>query len=464
MRRRLSSPAVWALVACLVFGVLTLLAVTESSVALLDDPSDGIQGTIVGVPRPIRSDEWIRETPIQIGALDRDDTEFTTPLAVDEPVMRLANGPATAALHVDRIIGKAIGWVSAPVGFAFLWNLPLLLFWVFVPWWLTRMGVRFPAALALSFLVFFAPSNLWWSGNPGKILAWSCTAAWMAMEVALALKRQRHWMWGVLAAAVSMILLAKLAAWYPPWVIPLGMIVLLPTAVHLAFPGRWNRSGVIALTICALGGIGLLVMYFAENGEYFSAILDTAYPGQRRVSGEAMTIQQLFGAPFLTYIQIPSVGLIGTNASEITSGFLVLGLLLLPRLFLPRRSGWTLSAPARWALGLVVVLGSWCSLTWPAQSTRLLPLSLVPPARLAQVVGLCMVIAFALALAGNDAASVGAAPRRGLTVLAITSFLLLGYAGSHLRMSNVPAMPVWFVWLIALVWSLGLVVAMGVAQ
>ena len=324
------------MVFCLLFGVLTILSVTESSIAILDDPSDGVQGTLVGVPRPIRSDEWIRESPLQIGALIRGGTDFATPLAVDEPVMSpLTHGPATAALHLDRLLGQAIGRISAPVGFAFLWNLPLLLFWVFVPWWLSRMGVRFPAALAMSFLVFFAPSNLWWSGNPGKILAWSCTAAWLAMEVALAIKRQRHWAWGLVAAGFAMILLAKLAAWYPPWVIPLGLVVLLPTTVHLAYPGRWSRSGLIAVAICALGGIALLAMYLIENAGYFSAILETSYPGQRRESGQASTIQQLFGAPFLTYMQLPSVGLTGTNASEITSGFLILGLLLLPRLILP---------------------------------------------------------------------------------------------------------------------------------
>lgn len=451
---------VWSAVVVVLLAVLTTLGVTRSSMAVLDDPIDGVQGLVAGEPRLVRSDEWMRITPIQLGTLSRPDVDFQTPLALPVPAALDGSGGLVAqVLNPEAAAARAVAQFNPEAGFALLWHFSGLLFWVFFPLWLFRLGLGTGMSLVLSALVWFAPSNQWWSGTPAGILGTAAAASVASIWAADALLRS-HWARGVLAVALAGLMLARLGQLYLVWALPLGSVVCVVTAAWLLVrPGK-RRSAIAALAGTSIVAMAVTLWFVAVNSAYFSAIAASVYPGSRRSGGQAVGGPALFGGPLLGGNQLAGVEVVGTNLSEITSGYLVVGFVALALLALQFLRGPRPGVPAWVAAGLLAAWSTWCMLDWPASSAELFPLNLVSPQRLAQILAFLVVPLLALLLTAAQRVVVPRTLSLGLAVaVGIAGGLALWRVGGVMSATSLPGMSQGYIAVVSLLWAVGLALA-----
>lgn len=133
---------------------------------------------------------------------------------------------------------------------------------------------------------------------------------------------------GVRTMIKSLLLSYLIVAWalllYPPFQVPLLLLLFIFTIVHLQFEARCSRT-LAKREFCFLVGGGILAIillsswYFAHQRE-ISLITHTVYPGKRQISGGALTLTQYFGnSIFSLRHAYPSA--LGANLSE-AAGFI----------------------------------------------------------------------------------------------------------------------------------------------
>ena len=211
----------------------------------------------------------------------------------------------------------------------------------------------------------------------------------------------------------------------------------------------------VCLGTAFLLGVALAALLVLPSGAV-EVIADTVYPGARRSVGEFVGWGLLFGAPHLWILQASPKIVSTTNESEIATGYLVLAV---PSVVMAFGVRWAytgiLRASAIAAGAVTSFLGLWVVVGWPqALGERAFPLTLVPPERLAEVLGLVATITFALVLSGW-----ASAPRRDRAPTAMVSGVLAGVitllGGRTLHAEALPTLPPAAVALVALLvaWS-----------
>jgi hypothetical protein len=426
-----------------VYLVLVLAGITTSSIgveSLRDDPTESAQGLLAGSPRPIRSDDFLRSSPWSIGGLIDPDQDRYSRLAYPDVALvgNGAGGVLTRTLYTESTAFGLLGRGAPEQAFAAGWWFASLLVALLLPAWLRRMGAADRIAIPVTILVLLAPANAWWSGGPVAVLVWTLVPAVAAMRAAdlrprLSTRRRALVTVGwTLVAGWGM---ARLVLSYQPWAVPLALAMLVPTLVFLlAGPARIRRVLTIVASTLAVAAVAAYA-YLAEHTEALEVLTDTVYPGARRSTGDLSTFASLFGAPHLWVMQRGDVALASSNQSEISSGYLLLGvaaLVVVGAVEWSRRR--PLDAATIASLVTIGLLSTWITAEWPSGGSRLFPMSLVVPARLAQVIGIVATIAFGLVLAA--AARDGNRPRRAT---ALSSAVAVGFVtligGSSLRES-----------------------------
>lgn len=419
----------------LVYVLLCLGGVTQSSLGALHEGSSNEVAHQIGHPQPIRSDEFMTQTPIWLGWMVAGGRSVTDPLSVPPNFFaQLPSGPVSSVVFFDGTFSRLGPWLPDAMLFAARWWLPTLLLVLGLPSWFRQITGSRRWGWVATALIFFAPSNQWWSGQAVNTLGFLFAGA------ALMLHAQSNWARGrrplaaleVLAAAV---LIARFPAYYLPFAIVLGVPVLVGTALYLvrqpvSRAARWVAIGATAALSAALGGATML-----ESRPALRAALDTVYPGHRVSTGMREPWGLVFGGPVLAPLSHMRQSITGTNASEASSAFTVL--LIVALLVLagstPLRTGWrggagTRGLAATW-FGFAALWLSWCLIDWGSLGSRLPVLKMVPPNRAAAVVGFLAIIAFCLTMALVRRPSLPVAVAAG-TVASLAS-ALAGWSWRH---------------------------------
>ncbi len=446
---------VWSVAVVAALSALSLLGITTSSLAdakLSETPGHYAPGLLTGDPRAIRADEYRRSTPWQLGLIARGSESFATPLAYPDValVAASARGPAGVLLHPEAVLLTVGNALPASILFALVWWLPVGIVALLLPLWLTRLGVTSGIALSASALVLLAPTVHWWSWwSLGVLAAPLVTAVLVLWGVERWTVRGSNAL-SLVAFAVAALGVARAAVGYAPWTIPLTATILVPTLAWLLASDR-RRLGLASLGGAVLGGGVLAVVLVAGSGA-LDVIEGTVYPGSRRSLGEFVGLDLLFGAPHLWILQAPPL-IVGTNASELSTGYLVLAI---PAVAMAIGVRWSavgeVRAPAAAAGAVAALMTAWLVVDWPGFLSWLFPMTLVPPERMAQVVGLSATIAFAFVLTAWCAA-----PRTSRVPVAAVSAVLAGIAtllgGLALR-DPLPELPAWVAVLVGLLVAL----------
>ena len=424
----------------LVYILLSLSGTTLSSVginSLRQTPahSHGIQ---LGVPRPVRSDEWLTYTPIELGVMAAGSTSSATPLSQEPDIIYQipSGGVIESVVFADGLSLRLGRILPDAMVFAAYWWLPTLLLSLTLPGWLRRLGATPRMAWLALGLIVICPASAWWSLMPVRVLSYAvagCVCAMSALEQWIGARRVR----AIALAVLGGIFLARLPTYYVVWSFTIGVPVVLATFVWLLFDRERRRAAFAISFICGAVALLLFAGIALENSAALRAELNTVYPGLRRDSSLGLGIGTVFGAPALYTMQHKIANLSSSNQSELSSGFTIAAVWSLV-IWLPmKRRKWTRENAAVAVIAAATVFWLvWCLVTLGPWSASIPIANRVPPVRAAQTVGMLAVMVLAVVLSRatrptsvkNPAIAAGVCT--GITAL----------AGSNLQLTALPGM------------------------
>lgn len=454
---------------CLVLGafycVAVALNVTTSSLALNFSSSSEANSAneILGKPRPIRSDEWLRSTPYQIGRLhDSWNAEFNSPFEFrDDALSTTSSKIVSAAMFPERSIFEKIG----SRGFAALWWFPIFMSAVSL-FALLRINQRSSLqALFAAVLVIFSSTVAWWSYSPLEVI-WPCVFGLLMIQLVVQngrfSKQWRQQNWSerciaMLLPTLGGVALSRIPFVYQPWSLTTFLIVAALGFDLIRQQGLLRKvirplllSGFIALTIAA-------TWYVMIHGQY-ATLAQTIYPGGRRSDGGGLVVP-LFSGPFNFALGNSSGVIQGTNQSEAALGWFVLALVAILVWIISVASSSSESrkrVSRRWMstsiLGLVLI--GWGTFSWPNVLLHFNPLRFIPGDRLIQIGGVVWLIPAILILT-SELTELDHLRRRFVAIsIAVLVFVFTLNAGISFR-ANVPNLSVEAIWISGIAISFG---------
>lgn len=382
-----------------VYLAIVITGLTTSSLgisSLREDPTRPL-GSMVGETQSIRSDEWRTQTALELGTIALGEPNVS-PLAHDpDLVFQLTSGNIFESVLFAEATLLSLGpWLPDAMVFSAFRAFTWLLLALTLPPLLRRFGATRTLSWLGFALCFLAPTSLWWSWTPIRILGFTSAGCYLLVIAHGLLARQRKAL-ATVAAAAGGILLARLGTFYIPWCITIGLPLALGTAGWL-LTRRPRRTGAVVLGTGVLGGAVVLAGAVAANWDALQATLATAYPGQRASSGAALSVFQLLGAPglFEAARGAPPVLL---NSSELASGYLVCGVwagLLWRHMDPAARDGSRVVVHTLAAC--LAVWTAWVTIGWGGFGGHLPLLNRVPAERAGQTVGYLAVLLLVLVL------------------------------------------------------------------
>jgi hypothetical protein len=420
-------------IAVLVYLILTLSGATTSSMgisSLRQDPARPL-GTQYGTSRVIRGDEWLVQTPLDLGRLVSGSSS-DSPLAEDPDIVFQVPGShvTQSIVFFDGDLLKLGGVFPQRMLFAAYWWLPSLLVVLAMPAWMRRLGAKPHLAWLATGLTVLAPATAWWSLFPMRILGFALAGSYLMMVGAQRLldgKRVSAVVCGVAAA----ILLARLPTFYTPWSISIGVPVVLATLAWILWPPGHRKltfgyCGGVSLSAVVLFGLCVL-----ESHAAFTAELHTIYPGLRHSTGQLNSPALLFGAPVLGYLQTGRMP-VTSNQSELSSAYTVTLLWAAVVWIATARRGWDRERAAVGVLGLFSGLWIiWSSVNIGGPGNHIPIINLVPSFRAAQTVGYLGVVILALVLSRTS----GRTPATVTMAAAACCGVATAYGGSSVQVS-----------------------------
>ena len=367
MISRLQGFGVYVVAVMVGYLSLILARVNGSSMGLLSDTGEGL---VVGANRAIRSDEYLRGTPTEIGSIFHPESPGVSLLSsegFDEPGL-----DEFELLRPERFIIHLL--LGGDFGFAAIWWLPALLTLIGVPLLLRQFRLPLNISVAISLVIIFSPAVVWWSnGIAGIIGRLSLGVALIIM--ASGSKGWRVWgltfLGGWIASGVAMD--------YQPWSI-IASLFFLPLVLFFVFN---NPKNVLPMLVSGILSLIPLLYFLFSKLHVFQVMSSTLYPGQRRISsGLANAWNWSLAAPQQWSLLSPD-GILYSNQSEISMGYF---LFIFPALYFAYAS---INHRQKFGVREVVIgsyllITSWAFVSYP--EVALNPLSLVSPERALTIV------------------------------------------------------------------------------
>ncbi|HEV3134984.1 MAG TPA: hypothetical protein VG348_09830 [Acidimicrobiia bacterium] len=384
---------VFPLLILLVTVVLGSLELSGSSVSRYD-PSGGKNGLLAGRARPVRTDEWFVRTPLlaRQAALDLPEHDV---IGVGEHDMAVGNDLPTRGWEVlvrpHTLPYHGFGFARA---FAFEWWILFLALPAIGLYFLAvALGVRILTASLIALIVVLSPVVQWWTvPATGTTIGYACLAG---AALVTAARARRLYARTALAALAGWLGACLVLTLYPPWAVPMGLLVsavaIAAVAVRLPPPGErrpWCVGLVIVGAVAAVVAGALVLAFFVAHRDAFDALANSIYPGRRRSAGGAGDLAVLLGAPFDLVESTASrvtVEVNGLNQSEAAAGLFTL-LAIATALVAGRRASASRGRRSRAVLLTILGVGAvfvvWYLLPVPAAIGRLFLLDRVRSERM----------------------------------------------------------------------------------
>lgn len=281
-----------------VFAFMVLNKFHFSSIGCFDaymQPGEGSQyvTSIIGVPRGIRSDEWLVSTPAKLSTqfAGVGDTNYI-PMARE-----LDNLTASGLEWGWSALAKPYEWGyytgNAELGISFDWNFKLIFTWMFAFEFcmlLTRRKRKLSCIGAC--LIGFSSYFLWWS-----------CAVWVLSGMAAivcfyhTIMADKKWKRLTTGVGTAIFAASYVVNFYPAWQVPAGyMYLILLVWVIIHYRRKLKRFDYKDWLI--IGGavtfmISIIVAYVLRYQTYIDLISHTVYPGAR-VSNGGFVLNKLF--------------------------------------------------------------------------------------------------------------------------------------------------------------------------
>lgn len=434
----------WVIDHRIVIGIVVLafcviFQISGSSIAMWGDMLGGerLNGTLFGIPRSIRSDEWNVFTPFAF-------SQAWTGYAATSELLR---GGAT---DVTMVYGQP-AWSLSTLFRPFLWGYLVLgsarglsFFWcarliaLFLMTYelglIVARGDKYLAAF-MAVLVTFSPAVQWWFAVNG-------TAELFIFGQGLVVALHRFLRTG---NARGRWLHAAILAWflgcyafilYPATQIPcayvfaaLGLADLIAWRRERRANREHERSGsvgaaVLSLAVCVVAVVGLCVVAVLHSRETIELVTGTVYPGERMATGGGYAV--LILNQFCTLVSPISADAFIPNACEAATfiGLFPIGIVLCCIFGLKRRDVLTICM-----LVVGAFLWIYALVGFPAALAKVTLMSNCNLARLVYALGFLDIAFLVRALALRDEASLSAdhsvsRPQRSSALGLLTSFVV----------------------------------------
>ena len=398
----LKPKTIWVSVVTIGYLILALLGISTSSISALDRATGEASsnfGFVIGSPQLIRSDEYLRSTPQFIGKHTYGETQ-TILNFVDEA--KTSNGISlhkfVGLLNIDSTKDSLLRVFPLSIAFAFDWWFYSFLTFLFLPLLLRKLSVPLSFGIPTAMLLYFSPTNQWWSNGPIQIIGVASVGFYFLLKASeIFTQNLKKISLGYMA--ISAIFLAQLPFEYIPWAIPISMFFFTLLFVPNRDFATNNSNFWRGVTYTFLSALLLFIIRLLIEFPTLRALSNTVYPGQRRIEAGELPFPIFSTTTSLDLNQLSAVLKLG-NSSEVSIAFVELILVLsvmLPFLIFARKKH-LLALNLMPPLVLLMIFLLWCTASWPNWLNEFNPLILVPTIRMAQVIGLLAIIAFAIML------------------------------------------------------------------
>lgn len=333
-------------VIALLFVVLVALGVSGSSTGVYWSVfgSGGADPDLLnGVPRPIRSDEWLVQSSWVVSQVQQGFSALnqTFPGGMDATVQNDLPAWDWSTLFRPHLLG----FLALPLdqGMAIRWWLPgfsvVVGAYLFI---VTMLPKRPLTAALLAIAVYYTPIFQWWY-MPTTL--WPAALAFIAMAATVwCLRSPRLGVRIAWAAVTGYLAVTTAMSIYAPFIVPAALVVLFffvgawiaeEKRQSLGFRGSFRR--VLPLILAAVGAGVILVVWILTRWSTIRALFATVYPGQRlEPTGtvDAKRLIGLLGGPFNELLAGDTSGAqgitLGPNQSEASSVVLYALFFLIP--------------------------------------------------------------------------------------------------------------------------------------
>lgn len=286
-------------------------------------------GTIVGVPRMIRTDEWLVQTPYAISQVSTGN-QFNNPsyglsgmnmvLAYNSPVLDIS------------ILGKPFNWgflfLGASRGLSWYWCFKLLgmLLLSFEFAMILTKKNRFLSVIG-SFWITFTPAIQWWfMQHLGDIVFYSLA---IMVGVHHYFLTKSKGLKVLLAIGLSSSIIGFVLVIYPAFQVPFAYLIatfFLIEFISALRNRRVSRSDLLIMSLTLLSATSIAGWTLYRSLDALSATMNTVYPGSRVSLGGELEISRLSDLllNFILPFKIPT----WTNQVEASSAVTLLPFLL----------------------------------------------------------------------------------------------------------------------------------------
>lgn len=295
-------------------------------------------GVIAGVPRMIRTDEWLVQTPFYLSQVNQGNPLINPSYATSGQNMLLAyNAPIK---HIS-VIGKPFNWgflfLGASKGLAWYWSFKLIGFLLLAYEFSMILTKRNkPLSVLGSLWLTFTPAIQWWfMQHLGDVVFFTL----LLMVCIYHFFGTKNLVKKLLfASCISSGIIGFTLVLYPAFQVPFAYLILLFFLIQLI--KAWGGSSLekvdwifMGLSVVFAGAI--LLHTLLESMDAIKATLNTVYPGSRVSSGGEMKL--INALDMLTNILLPYKIPSFNNQVELSHGFYFLPFFVLSLPFILKK-------------------------------------------------------------------------------------------------------------------------------
>ena len=470
------TPRGWYMFAvCALYAVLVVFGIHTSSIGQVTEEGPAPKGIIYGTPKPIRSDEYLRSSPAQIGwrrfvrrvgmASDR---VMSTPLDATYPMADLGVGqpsPLRTSRDLSWIVDKTKNLDSAVIhklpianDFAAMWWRGTLYMFLGMALLFAVLGLSWKWSAFASLMVFFSPANQWWSYWPLEsmgtallsvgLLATALSRASRRTECPEKIPGLRSATGNLLLLVAAGVLGLRLPSAYQPW----SMTVTIVTGAifgGMIIGRRFSFSATkwYVLFGSAAGVVAAVPVVDRLRGS-LDSMLKTVYPGERRFSG--LTGYPRWGSALNWELQRAASAAV--NQSELSIGLVVLIVPVIIVLVAGRRYRQSLLYwPLALATAAVMVFYLWTAVSWPRWLSSVTFLERIPPDRTLQIIGVMIPVLYVLAIAFAQRGAVEEGSRKAVVIVTFVTVVVLTLQDGSILRGSLPWVGLGALWATAIV-------------
>lgn len=373
---------------------------------------------IAGIPRAIRSDEWLVQQGWVVSQHVRGNpvVNGNFPGGTDMTVLNELPNWDWSSLFRPHLWGYLL--FGLDIGAAWFWWIPAIAVLSGAYLVVLMLVPRRPfTAAVLAVSVLFMPFVQWWY-TPSTLwsVAWPLIAMAGTVWIMKDVRRWTRWLW---AGLIGYTAITTAMGLYVPYILP-GVLAFLAFAIGMLLR-RWRGDGVrfrtmltqiVPLLVTGAAAMVVLGVWVVTRWSTIMAIQSTVYPGQRSIPTGYLWTQDphltgIGGFPWNQLLKSTSMPtLVGGNSSE-GSGILLLAAFLTPGLVWLLVMAWRRNRrPDLLVLTMLVFLAICAAYLlvpgWDAIA-RLLQLDRVPPERFRIVFLVLLPVIAALVIEKVDA-------------------------------------------------------------